>query len=126
MVASGGVCVCLYLLDVGLLAAIAPVFPFPLWLITRVPVNPQYHQGIKRRPQSLREPISSESRTQTGKLLDIFAGPGKVQTSGAEKKILLNTLLVGLHYGYSTSDFTHKEKEKTFKTVAAVSRNRLL
>lgn len=108
------VCVCPYLLDVALLPAIAPVFPFPLRLITRVPVNPRYHQGIKRRPQSLREPISSESRTQTGKLLDIFAGLGKVQTLGAKKKILLNIalLLVGLHYGYSTSDFTHIEGKK--------------
>ena len=59
-----------------------PVFPFPLWLITRVPVNPWYHHRIKRRPPSPREPISSESRTQTGKLLDIFAGPGMVKTSG--------------------------------------------
>lgn len=59
-----------------------PVFPFPLWLITRVPVNPWYHHRIKRRPPSPREPISSESRTQTGKLLDIFAGPGTVKTSG--------------------------------------------
>lgn len=61
-----------------------PVFPFPLWLITRVPVNPWYHHRIKRRPPSPREPISSESRTQTGKLLDIFAGPGMVKTSGLE------------------------------------------
>lgn len=59
-----------------------PVFPFPLWLITRVPVNPWYHHRIKRRPPSPREPISSERRTQTGKLLDIFAGPGMVKTSG--------------------------------------------
>lgn len=76
------VCVCPYSSDVRLLAAIALFSHFPLWLITRVPVNPWYHHRIKRTPPSPREPISSESRTQTGKLLDIFAGPGMVKTSG--------------------------------------------
>lgn len=77
------VCVCLSMFFWSETAGSdCPVFPFPLWLITRVPVNPWYHHRIKRRPPSPREPISSESRTQTGKLLDIFAGPGMVKTSG--------------------------------------------
>lgn len=78
-------CVCLCSSDFvwcDTAASDCPVFPFPLWLITRAPVNPRYHQRIKRRPPSPRDPISSESRTQTGKLLDLFAGQGTVQISG--------------------------------------------
>lgn len=78
-----------------------PVFPFPLWLITRVPVNPWYHHRIKRRPPSPREPISSESRTQTEKLLDIFAGPGMVKTSGRKDAPWHHPAVGSLHFTYN-------------------------
>lgn len=96
-----------------------PVFPFPLWLITRVPVNPWYHHRIKRRPPSPREPISSESRTQTEKLLDIFAGPGMVKTSGRKDAPWHHPAAGSLH-------FTRSKPRAAKKTQAYVETSEML
>lgn len=105
------VCVCLSIfLWCATAGSDCPVFPFPLWLITRVPVNPWYHHRIKRRPPSPREPISSESRTQTEKLLDIFAGPGMVKTSGRKDAPWHHPAVGSLHF---ISNKTHVCDRKT-------------
>lgn len=103
-----------------------PVFPFPLWLITRVPVNPWYHHRIKRRPPSPREPISSESRTHW-KAPWYICWPRDGQDFRAERCSMTSPpLLVGLHHEQDTPKFDGGNLKIGHKIEGSSSRARLL
>lgn len=106
-------------------ASDCPVFPFPLWLITRVPVNPWYHRRIKSRSLSPREPISSESRTQTGNLLDIFVCPETIQTSGGERCAATSACCWRLHASSQTWRLFWEKKKNCWKRMGSEIRIKL-